>query len=184
EFVAPYVYGDLAPVFDYLPEKTRLWLDEPSLVESGVEATWQSAASHATEAENARRFFAPAERAFVAPADVRAATAPLPTVELEPLVGIGGAAGHARLTCYVLSDLATARATQATPSVKPLADRIRAFTAEGRRVFLVLSGAAQRTRLQKLLEQHDVHAAIAAEPLPALMRARVAAPVIVDGALS
>ncbi len=184
EFVAPYVYGELATLFDYLPAKTRLWLDEPSLVESAVEAAWESAASHAVEAESAQRFFAPSERAFVAPADVRAATAPLPTVELEPLVGIGGAAGHARVTCYVLSDLATARATQATPSVKPLADRIRAFTAEGRRVFLVLSGAAQRTRLQKLLEQHDVHAAIAAEPLPALMGARDAAPVIVDGALS
>ncbi len=184
ELVMPYVYGDLATVFDYLPEGTRLWIDEPARVESGVEAAWEAAVTGAVEAEQARRFFAPAERLFVAPADVRAATAPLATVELDPLVGIGGAAGHARLTCYVLSDLAAARLTQATPSMKPLADRLRAFAAEGRRVVMAVPSAAQRTRLQKLLEQHEVHATIATDPLPALMAARERAPVIVDGALS
>ncbi len=184
EFVMPYVYGELATVFDYIPDGTRLWLDEPARVESGLETAWQAAVTDAAEAEQARRFFAPPERLFVPPADVRTAIAPLATVELDPLVGIGGAAGHARLTCYVLSDLAAARATQATPSMKPLADRIRAFAAEGRRVVMAVPSAAQRTRLQKLLEQHDVHAAIDSQPLPALLAARDRAPVIVDGALS
>ncbi|MBI3770894.1 MAG: transcription-repair coupling factor [Deltaproteobacteria bacterium] len=184
EFLAPYVYENLATIFDYLPEGTRLWLDEPARVESGLDAAWESAVAHAVEAEQARRFFAPPERLFLVPADVRAATAPLPTVELDPLVGIGGAAGHARLTCYVLSDLATARATQTTPSMKPLADRIRSFAAEGRRVLMAVPSAAQRTRLQKLLEQHEVHATLATEPVPALLAARERTPAIVDGALS
>jgi transcription-repair coupling factor (superfamily II helicase) len=183
EFLTPYVYGTMATLFDYVPEGARLWLDEPTRVESGIEAAWASAVTHAAEAEQARRFFAPPERLFLAPAEVRAATAPLPTVELDPLVGIGGS-GHARLTCYVLSDLVTARATQATPSMKPLADRIRGFMAEGRRVVMAVPSPAQRTRLQKLLEQHEVHAALATEPLPALLAARERTPVIVDGALS
>ena len=184
EFLAPYVYGTMATLFDYLPEDTRLWVDEAARVESGLDAAWAAAVAHAAEAEEARRFFAPPERLFLAPADVRAATAPLPTVELDTLVGIGGSAGHARLTCYLLSDLASARATQATPSMKPLADRIRGFQAEGRRVVMAVPSAAQRTRLQKLLEQHEVHAALASEPIPALLASRDRAPVIVDGALS
>jgi transcription-repair coupling factor (superfamily II helicase) len=193
EFLAPYVHADgLGSLFDYLPAGTRLWLDEPAETESASEAAWESAERHAREAEAAARFFAPCERLFLAPAEVRAALAPLATVELDALVGLAGAPGRAHVSCYILTDLTAARASQAAPTMKPVADRIRAWTAEGRRTFLVVPGPAQRLRLQKLLEQHDVHAAIAAEPLPALLAAdeRQPAvrgggqPLIIDGTLS
>ena len=193
EFLAPYVYaGGLGSFFDYLPVGTRLWIDEPAQAESAWEAAWDSAATRAREAEGAARFFAPPERLFLAPAEVRAALAPLPTVEMDALVGLVGAPGRAHVSCYVLTDLVAARAPQAAPTMKPVADRIRAWTAEGRRTFLVVPGPAQPVRLQKLLEQHDVHAAIAAEPLPALFAAderQPAArgggqPLIIDGTLS
>src|SRR6185295_15016744 len=46
------------------------------------------------------------------------------------------------------------------------------WLSEGRRPFLVLPGSAQRVRLQKLLEQHEVQAAIATASLPELLSAR------------
>jgi transcription-repair coupling factor (superfamily II helicase) len=184
EFLLPYVYPQLTTFFDYLPAGTRLWVDAPSQTEAGWEAAWDAAVLRAREAEEASRIFAPPERLFLAPAEVRPALAALPTVELDPLIGIAGAPDRAHLACYVLADLAAARVPQATPTMKPVAERIRAWTAEGRRPFLVVPGAAQRVRLQKLLEQHDVHAAIATTPLPTLLAARDRQVVIVEGALS
>jgi transcription-repair coupling factor (superfamily II helicase) len=188
EFLAPYVYGALETLFDYLPPATRLWVDEPAQVEAALESTWSAAVAGAAEAESARRFFSPADRLFLEPAAVRAATATLATVELDALIGIGGAPGHARLTCYVLGDLVAPRTaatlTPAAPSFRPLADRIREWTAEGRRVLLAVPSASQRARLHKLLEQHEVHATLSTDPVPALLASRDRAPVIVDGALS
>src|SRR5262249_22447731 len=145
EFVAPYVYpAGLATIFDYLPAGVRLWVDDPAPIESAWEALWQTALERAREAEEARRFFTPADRWFVAPGEMRSALSRLPLVELDPLVGIGGSTARTHLTCYALTDLAALRAHQATPSLKPVADRIRAWEGEGRRCILVVPGAGQR----------------------------------------
>src|SRR6185295_12916885 len=187
EFLLPYVYPEPATLLAYLPAGTRLWIDAPAQTEAAWDAAWTAAEERAREAEEAQRFFAPAERLFVAPDELRPALAALPTVELDPLVGIAGASGRAHLQCYVLSDLVAARVAQTTPSIKPVADRLKTWLSEGRRPFLVLPGSAQRVRLQKLLEQHEVQAAIATASLPELLSARERrAPTaqIVDGALS
>ncbi len=186
EFVAPYVYPEgLATLFEYLAPDVRLWIDDPAAVESAWETGYALVDTRAREAEAARRFFAPAERFAMTPHDVRIALAPLATVELDPLIGLAGTAGRLRVPCYTLVDLGAARVQQhATPSLKPLADRIREWSAEGRRTFLVVPGAGQRTRLQGLLTAHGVDVGMATEPLPVLLAAGGGPPLIVDGSLS
>jgi transcription-repair coupling factor (superfamily II helicase) len=185
EFVAPYVYPQgLATFFDYLPADVRLWIDDPAGVESAWDSTFALVQQRAREAEEARRFFTPAERFAMTAHEAREAVRPLPTVELDPLVGLAGTAGHLRVPCYTLADLATARAQLEKPSLKPVADRIREWSAEGRRTFIVVPGAGQRTRLQGLLTANGVDVAMASESLPALLAAGAGAPVIVDGSLS
>ena len=191
EFVAPYVYPQgLATLFDFLPADVRLWIDDPAGVESAWDATWELVRQRAREAEDARRFFAPPERFAMTAHEVREALRPLPTVELDPLVGLAGTAGHLRVPCYTLADLSAARAQPtaegrpAGPTLKPVADRIREWSAEGRRTFVIVHGAGQRTRLQGLLTANGVDAAMATQPLPALLAERGTQPVIVDGSLS
>ncbi len=186
EFVAPYVYPQgLATLFDYLPSDARLWIDDPAGVESAWDATWELVQQRAREAETARRFFAPAERFAMTAHEVRAALRPLPTVELDPLVGLAGTAGHLRVSCYTLADLAAARAQQqGATTLKPVADRIREWASEGRRTFIVVHGAGQRTRLQGLLAANGVDVVMASERLPALLAAGFGPPVLVEGSLS
>ena len=185
EFLAPYAYSEgLVSLFDYLPAGTRLWIDEPARVESGWEAADNGAVSRAREAEEARRFFAPPEHQFLSPRAARAALVAYPTVELDSLVGIAGVSDRVHLACYLLSDLTAARASQTAPTIKPVAERIREWSAEGRRTFLVVPGPAQGERLRKLLEQHGVRAAITRERMPALLAGRDPQPAIIDGTLS
>ncbi len=185
EFVTPYVYPEgLSTLFEYLPAGARLWLDDPAQVENSWDAAWQSAVEHAHQAEEARRFFSPVERWFVPAHDVRSALAMFPAVELDPLVGIAGTAGHARVPCYSVADLATSRVPQQAPTMKPVADQLRTWLGEGRRCFLVLPGAAQRSRLQGLLGQHGMEIPIAGDPVPALLAQPVPRVAIVEGALS
>jgi transcription-repair coupling factor (superfamily II helicase) len=197
EFVAPYVYPQgLASFFDYLPADVRLWIDDPAGVESAWDGTFALVEQRAREAEEARRFFAPAARFALSPHEVREVVRPLPTVELDPLIGLAGTAGHLRVPCYTLADLSVARAQgaagsphpdgsrHATSSLKPVADRIREWSAEGRRTFIVVPGAGQRTRLHGLLTANGVDAALATEPLPTMLAGGSGPPVIVDGSLS
>ncbi|MEO6027377.1 MAG: transcription-repair coupling factor, partial [Candidatus Binatia bacterium] len=185
EFVAPYVYPDgLATFFDYLPNDARLWIDDPAGVESAWDVTWELVQQRVREAEQGRRFFAPADRFALSAHEVREMLRPMPTIELDPLIGLAGTAGHLRVSCYTLADLSAARTNQATPSLKPVADRIREWTAEGRRTFVIVHGAGQRTRLQGLLTANGVDVAMTNEPLAALLAERGGPPVIVDGSLS
>jgi transcription-repair coupling factor (superfamily II helicase) len=186
EFVAPYVYPHgLATLFDYLPNDVRLWIDDPAGVESAWDATWELVQQRAREAEAARRFFAPAERFAMTAHEVRDALAPLATVELDPLVGLAGTTGHLRVPCYTLADLAAARAQQhGSTTLKPIADRIREWAAEGRRTFVIVHGAGQRTRLQGLLAANGVDVVPTTRPLPELLREGFGPPVLLEGSLS
>src|SRR4051812_5094397 len=185
EFVAPYVYQDgLATLFEYLGGTARLWIDDPAATDAGWEAAWDAIVERAHEAEAAPRFFAPPERFAASPHDARAALTPLATVELDPLIGIAGAPARVQLPAYVLTDFAAARVPQAAPTMKPVADKIREWNGAGRRVFLIVPGAGQRTRLAGLLAQHDLAVPISEQPLPQLLRSRELQNVIVDGALS
>ncbi|MEB2283537.1 MAG: transcription-repair coupling factor [Polyangiaceae bacterium UTPRO1] len=197
EFVAPYVYPQgLATLFDYLPADVRLWIDDPAGVESAWDATWELVQQHVRDAESARRFFAPAERFALSAREVREALRPLPAIELDPLVGLAGTAGHLRVPCYTLADLSAARAQaaaagrdaegerSAAPSLRPVAERIRGWSAEGRRVFLVVHGAGQRTRLHGLLAANGIDVAASGQPLPELLAESSGPPVVVEGSLS
>ncbi len=184
EFVVTYVYPQgLATLFDYLPSDVRLWIDDPAGVESAWDGTWELVEQRVREAGAGRRFFAPAASFAMSAHEVREALRPLPTVELDPLIGLAGTAGHLRVPCYTLADVTAARTQQATPSLKPVADKIRDWAAEGRRTFIVIHGAGQRTRLQGLLTANGVDAALSTQPLPALLGER-GGPVIVEGSLS
>ncbi len=80
EFVAPYVYPQgLATIFGYLPADVRLWIDDPAGVESAWDSTFELIQQRAREAEEARRFFAPAERFAMTAHEVREALRSLPT---------------------------------------------------------------------------------------------------------
>lgn len=193
EFVVPYVYPDgLATLFDYLPKDVRLWIDDPAGVESGWDTTQELVRQRVREAEEARRFWAPAERFVMTAHEVREALKPLPTIEVDPLIGLAGTAGHVRVPCYTLAELVAARAQadaqrhdgQKQTTLKPVADRIREWTAEGRRTFILVHGAGQRTRLQGLLTANGVDVGMTSEPLPKLLAERGGPPVIVEGSLA
>ena len=197
EFVASYVYPEgLATFFDYLASDVRIWIDDPAGVESAWDTAWDLVQQRVREAEAARRFFAPAERFALSAHEVREALRPLPTIELDPLVGLAGTTGHLRVSCYTLADLAAARAQaaaagrdaegqrSAAPSMRPVAERIREWSAEGRRVFVVVHGAGQRTRLHGLLAANGVDVVAAAESLPTLLAERGGPPVMIEGSLS
>jgi transcription-repair coupling factor (superfamily II helicase) len=168
----------------------RLWVDAPAVFESAWDSSWELDQQRARSAEEARRFFTPPDRFAMSPHEVRDALQPLPTVEVDPLIGLAGTAGHLRVPCYTLADLSAARA-QVTegarptgPTLKPVADRIRDWAAEGRRTFVIVHGAGQRTRLQGLLTANGVDAAMTSQPLPALLAERGTQPIIVEGSLS
>ena len=148
EFTAPYLHpGDLATLFDFLPTDTRLWIDDAGRIEGMWETAWEALGVRVDEAEQAGRFFTPRERWFLDPHQIRDALRSFPTVELDPLVGISSA-GSVRLTCYTLSDLAGPRTEQATPTMKPIADRIREWATDGRRTILVVPGANRESSIQ------------------------------------
>ncbi len=185
EFTAPYLYpGGLATLFDFLPSGVRLWVDDPGRIEGMWETAWDAVGIRAGEAEQAPRFFSPVEHWFLDPHQMREVLQPFPTIELDSLVGLSGVPGRVHLTCYTLADVTGVQAEQASPTMKPIADRIREWESEGRRTILVVPGANQGARLQQLLEGHDLAPSIATTPLPEILAMRGTAPVIVDGVLS
>src|SRR5712692_11426620 len=61
EFLAPYFYPALVPVFSYLPAETLIWLDGADRVEAEVERFGQLAWERIEKAKEERRLGPPVE---------------------------------------------------------------------------------------------------------------------------
>jgi transcription-repair coupling factor (superfamily II helicase) len=186
EFCLPYFYPALGTVFDYLPADTLVWLDEPAEVDAALERAAETVARRARDRAAEHRFFPPPEQLYLKPADCRQGLGRHPVVELEPLdvLDVEGAARIA-LRSFSTADVKVQRVHQRREvTFAPVAERVRAWGAEGQRVFLIVGTDAQAARVARLFETHGVAAEVTAAPFPALLDTPSPAPRIVLGHLA
>jgi len=184
EFFLPYFYPALDLLDAYLPADTLLWIDSAGAVDAALERVWLDVERRAEERTATQRYLPPVERLYASPQSWRAAVATRPTVETESL-DVLAAADHDRTTSvrsYLTRDLKLERIPDRREvSFGPVADRVRAWRADGHRVLIVASTAAPVERLTKLFGNHDLD--VGAAPSLAAALAAGGAPQLVVGHL-
>jgi len=159
EFFLPYFHETLDTLASYLPAQTLLWLDGAGEVDAALEAAWATVERRTNERTAEHRFFAPVEQLYLTPAEWRAAFNDFPTIELEPLDVLAASEDerHLSVHSFLTRDLKLARtANRKEVSFGPIAERVRAWCAEGHRVLVVVSTAPQVERLSRLFDNHAV----------------------------
>jgi transcription-repair coupling factor (superfamily II helicase) len=159
EFFLPYFYPALDTLAAYLPAQTLVWMDAAGEVDAALESTWATIGRRAGERTAEHRFFPPEEQLYLSPAEWRTTFHDFPTIEMEPLDVLAATDDqrHLSVHSFLTRDLKIAP----TPGRKevsfgPVAERVRAWCAEGQRVVLVVTTAPQIERLTRLFDNHDV----------------------------
>jgi len=187
ETLAPYLV-ELVPLTAYLPAETLVVLDDEAQIERAGDEAWASVEQHAAMAMEERRFHPPPESMFLRGAELRAALDAWPTIALEELATIDSelAGGRAeRVTTRLPFELRATRLLREEKGFAALAERIKAWTAAGTRIALVVGNAAQAERLKHILEGQDLLVPALGDSLPEVLAERSAAgPFILEGELS
>jgi transcription-repair coupling factor (superfamily II helicase) len=172
EFLVPYFYPALAPVFSYLPPETLIWLDGADRVEAEAERFGQLAWERNGKAREERRLVPPAESLYLNEHEWHAALNPFAQVQGESLTIMASSekAHESTLTLesFLVSDVrheVTARGGEA--SLAPLVERLRAWQSE--RVFFVAPTKADATRLRDLLESYHLELPLLDDAVPSLL---------------
>jgi transcription-repair coupling factor (superfamily II helicase) len=187
EFFLPYFYPSLDTLAAYLPAETVLWLDSAGEVDAAIEHAWAEIERRAAERTAEHRFLPPVDGLYISPSEWRAAFSGRPTIELEPLamLATGEDAQHLAVQSFLTRDLKIehARGRRET-SFAPVADRVRAWCAEGHRVIVVASTAQQGERLTRLFANHDLTVQGDAPTFAAAFGAKATRPHLVLGHLN
>jgi len=175
EFLLPYFYPALSPLFSYLPAGTLVWLDQAAQVETEVERFERLAWERGAKAKEGEGFAPPVERLYLSEKEWRAALSALRQVESEALdlLSPGGksAASSLVVKSYLNADLhqeiSSLHGKEA--SLAPLAGRLKEWEAE--RVFFVAPTQGDAARLGELLSHYQIDLPSMADPFP-LLRSR------------
>jgi transcription-repair coupling factor (superfamily II helicase) len=186
EYLAPYFYPELAPIFSYLPQESLIWLDGADRVEAEAERfgrlVWQRCAS----AKEERRLVPEAQSLFLNEHEWRAALEPFSRVHGESLMVMAASEGTRASTLTVESFL-TGDVRQETtarggdPSLLPLVERIKSWQTE--KLIFVAPTKADAARLRELLASYDLPIPLADEAIPAFLARPEAARAVVIGQL-
>ncbi|MCK6554055.1 transcription-repair coupling factor [Candidatus Binatia bacterium] len=159
EFFLPYFYPTLDLLDDYVPPDALVWIEGAGAVDAAIERVWLEIERRAEERTAAQRYLPPIERLYASPQIWRAAVASRPTVETETLEVLGGIDSERTVPVrsYLMRDLKIDRiAGRREVSFGPVAERVRAWRADGHRVLVVAGAAPQAERLRKLFGNHDL----------------------------
>jgi transcription-repair coupling factor (superfamily II helicase) len=172
EFLLPYFYPFLVPIFSYLPGDTMIWLDGADRVEAEAERFGQLAWERNEKAKEEIRLVPPVESLYLNEHDWRAALRPFALVHAESLTIMVSPekAQESTLTVqsFLTNDLRHETAGRgAEPSLAPLAERLKAW--QGERVFFVTPAKSDAVRLRELLASYDHQIPLLDEPLPSLL---------------
>ena len=161
EFCLPYFYARLDTLWDYLPERTIVFLDEAGAVDAALEGAVARVESRAAARQAERRFLPPPEQLYLAPPAWRAGLARHPVVEFETLDLLAAERSATRLSVrsFATGDLKAKRLHQRHEiSFAPVAEQVQAWRAEGLSVVFVAGTEAQCQRLARLLETNAIAA--------------------------
>src|SRR5712692_6778944 len=172
EFLAPYFYPALVPVFSYLPAETLIWLDGADRVEAEVERFGQLAWERIEKAKEERRLAPPVESVYLNEQEWRAALQPFAQVQGESLTIMASAEKSldATLTVesFLTSDIRVESAARGGEmSLAPLVERFRGW--QGDTVFFVAPAKSDALRLRELMENYDLQLPLLEESVPLLL---------------
>jgi transcription-repair coupling factor (superfamily II helicase) len=159
EFCLPYFYPQLDTVWDYLPERTAVFVDQAGEVDAAVERAAALIERRAAEREAEHRFFIPPEQLYLTPSAWRAALMRHLVVELELLELLAPEERETRLSVqsFATGDLKAKRLHQRHEiSFAPVAEQVQAWRSDGQRVVFVAGTDAQCQRLARLLETNGI----------------------------
>ena len=173
EFLAPYFFPNLAPVFSYLPAETLVWLDGADRIEADAERFSQLAWDRNQRAQEDRRLVAPVEALFLSEHEWHDGLQPFSQVHGEALtIMIASERAQERtltMETYLTADVRHETALHSKEaSLTPLVERLKSWESE--RVVFVAPTKADATRLRELLSHYDIQFALTEEPAPAALQ--------------
>ncbi|MGH7827865.1 MAG: transcription-repair coupling factor [Candidatus Binatia bacterium] len=174
EFLAPYFYRSLAPVFSYLPPETLVWFDGADRVEAEVERFGRLAWERNARAREEGSLIPPVEALYLNEHEWRDALEPFARAHGESLTMLAaperGQESTLTVESFLTSDIhhETLAKHGKEPSLAPLVERLKTW--EGERVFFIAPTRADAGRLAELLAHYEIHIPVVSEPLPALLQ--------------
>jgi len=187
EFLAPYFFPNLVPVFSYLPPETLIWLDHADRIEAEAERFSLHAWDRHERAKEDRRLVAPVEALYLNQHQWREALQPFPRVHGESLT-IMAASERAQEITLTVETYLTTEVRQETAlhgkeaSLAPLVERLKTWETE--KVVFVAPTKSDATRLRELLSHYDIQFPVTEESAPAVLGRSESARAILCGPLS
>ncbi|MFQ5736317.1 MAG: transcription-repair coupling factor [Thermodesulfobacteriota bacterium] len=144
----PLFYERLDTVFDYLAEDAMITVIDPELAASQVERFAEEVETSAGRFREKGHFFVDPQGMYLGPAELEDCLKGAPVVNLEAFRDVGtGIRTESNLE--IRREISARKGTEI---FKPLADRIKGWLDEGRRVYVTAHNRAQAERTQELLE--------------------------------
>jgi transcription-repair coupling factor (superfamily II helicase) len=187
EFLAPYFFPNLVPVFSYLSSETLIWLDGADRVEAEVERFSRLAWDRNSRAKEDHRLVPGVEALYLNEHQWREALQPLPQVQGESLT-IMAASERAHETTLSVETYLTTDVRQETAlrgkeaSLTSLVERLKTW--EGEKVVFVAPTKGDAARLRELLSHYDIELPLVEQPAPAVLERAEFARAILCGHLS
>jgi transcription-repair coupling factor (superfamily II helicase) len=168
EFLVPYFYPTLVPVFSYLPPQTLVALAGADRIEAEVERFGRLAWDRNTRAKEDGRLVAPADALYLNEHEWRAAMDPFAQLHCEALT-IMAASERAQESTLTIESFLTNDIHHETlarhgkePSLAPLIERLRVWARQ--RVLLVAPTRGDAGRLRELLGHYEIDVPIIDKP--------------------
>ncbi|TMA95620.1 MAG: transcription-repair coupling factor [Deltaproteobacteria bacterium] len=172
EFLAPYFFSQLVPVFSYLPAETLIWLDGADRIEAEAGRFSQLAWDRNERSKEDHRLVARVEAEYLNEHEWREALHVFPQVHCESLV-IMAASERAREMTLTAETYLTTDARQETAlhgkeaSLKPLVEQFKTWETE--KIIFVAPTKGDAARLRELLSNYDIQFTLTEEPAPAAL---------------
>jgi transcription-repair coupling factor (superfamily II helicase) len=172
EFLAPYFFPNLVPVFSYLPRETLIWLDGADRIEAEAERFSQLAGDRNSKAKEERRLVPAVEALYLNEHQWREVLQPFSQVQGESLA-VMAASERAQETTLTVETYLTTDVRQETAlrgkeaSLTPLVERLKTW--EGEKVVMVAPTQGDAARLRELLSHYDIGLPLMEEPAPTVL---------------
>jgi transcription-repair coupling factor (superfamily II helicase) len=172
EFLAPYFFSQLVPVFSYLPAETLIWLDGADRIEAEAGRFSQLAWDRNERSKEDHRLVARVEAEYLNEHEWRETLHAFPQVHCESLV-IMAASKRAREMTLTAETYLTTDARQETAlhgkeaSLKPLVEQFKTWETE--KIIFVAPTKSDAARLRELLSNYDIQFTLTEEPAPAAL---------------
>ena len=172
EFLAPYFFSQLVPVFSYLPAETLIWLDGADRIEAEAGRFSQLAWDRNERGKEDHRLVAQVEAEYLDEHEWREALHAFSQVHGESLVIMAASERAQEMTLTVETYLTTDARQEAAlhgkeASLKPLVEQFKTWETE--RIIFVAPTKGDATRLRELLSNYDVQFTLTEEPAPAAL---------------